>query len=191
MEQLKNMTSTMAVVIRDGNTKKVVAVDLTIGDIVKLEEGDNVPADMRLLTRHDLLVDESALTGESKPSKKDEKSVSQIDTNNMVFMDTYVSSGRGMGVVVEIGINTAIGKIAELIQGEEEKTPLQDRIHGLGKLMGLIALVVCTGIFGLQLFKGVPLVTNFLTAVSLAVAAVPEGLPAIMTLRLALGIENG
>ena len=94
------------------------------------------------------------------------------------------------GVVVEIGMNTAIGKIAELIQGEEEKTPLQDRIHGLGKLMGLIALVVCTGIFGLQLLKGVPLVTNFLTAVSLAVAAVPEGLPAIMTLTLALGMQK-
>ena len=97
MEQLKNMTSTMAIVIRDGNTKKVVASDLTIGDVVKLEEGDNVPADMRLLKSHDLLVDESALTGESKPSKKDANAISEIDTNNMVFMDTYVSSGRGTG----------------------------------------------------------------------------------------------
>ncbi len=108
----------------------------------------------------------------------------------MAFMDTYVSSGRARGVVVEIGMKTAIGKIAELIQGEEEKTPLQDRIHGLGKLMGLIALIVCTGIFALQFFKGVPLVSNFLTAVSLAVAAVPEGLPAIMTLTLALGMQR-
>jgi P-type Ca2+ transporter type 2C len=190
MEQLKNMTSTMAVVVRDGNVKKVMASDLTIGDIVKLEEGDNVPADMRLLKSHDLMVDESALTGESKPSKKDANAISETDTKNIVFMDTYVSSGRAKGVVVEIGMKTAIGKIAELIQGEEEKTPLQDRIHGLGKLMGLIALVVCTGIFGLQLLKGVPLVTNFLTAVSLAVAAVPEGLPAIMTLTLALGMQR-
>ncbi|MGB9201989.1 calcium-translocating P-type ATPase, PMCA-type [Methanobacterium sp.] len=190
MEQLKNMTSTMAIVIRDGNTKNVVASDLTIGDVVKLEEGDNVPADMRLLKSHDLLVDESALTGESKPSKKDSNAVSENYTNNMVFMDTYVSSGRARGVVVDIGMDTAIGKIAELIQGEEEKTPLQDRIHGLGKLMGLIALVVCTCIFALQFFKGVPLVTNFLTAVSLAVAAVPEGLPAIMTLTLALGMQR-
>ncbi len=190
MEQLKNMTSTMAVVIRDGNTKKVAASDLTIGDIVKLEEGDNVPADIRLLTSLDLMVDESALTGESKPSKKDANIISESDTTNMAFMDTYVSSGRATGVVVEIGMKTAIGKIAELIQGEEEKTPLQDRIHGLGKLMGLIALIVCTGIFVLQLFKGVPLVTNFLTAVSLAVAAVPEGLPAIMTLTLALGMQR-
>jgi P-type Ca2+ transporter type 2C len=190
MEQLKNMTSTMAIVIRNGETKKVVASELTIGDIVKLEEGDNVPADLRLLTTNDLMVDESALTGESKPSKKDANAINEDETNNIVFMDTYVSSGRAVGIVVEIGMKTAIGKIAELIQGEEEKTPLQDRIHGLGKLMGLIALVVCTGIFALQFFKGVPLVTNFLTAVSLAVAAVPEGLPAIMTLTLALGMQR-
>jgi Ca2+-transporting ATPase len=190
MEQLKNMTSTMAIVIRNGETKKVVASELTIGDIVKLEEGDNVPADLRLLTTNDLMVDESALTGESKPSKKDANAINEDETKNIVFMDTYVSSGRAVGIVVEIGMKTAIGKIAELIQGEEEKTPLQDRIHGLGKLMGLIALVVCTGIFALQFFKGVPLVTNFLTAVSLAVAAVPEGLPAIMTLTLALGMQR-
>ena len=190
MEQLKNMTSTKAVVIRDGETKVIPAVELTIGDVVVLEEGDNVPADMRLLDGHDLKVDESALTGESKPSKKDVKAISGSETDNMVFMDTNISTGRARGVVVEIGMKTAIGKIAELIQGEEEKTPLQDRIHSLGKLMGLIALIVCTGIFGLQFFKGVPLVTNFLTAVSLAVAAVPEGLPAIMTLTLALGMQR-
>ncbi len=190
MEQLKNMTSTDAVVIRDGEQKKVAASELTIGDVVVLEEGDNVPADLRLLKSYDLLINESALTGESKPSKKDETSISENETNNLAFMDTYVSSGRARGVVVEIGMNTAIGNIAEIIQGNEEKTPLQDRIHGLGKLMGLIALIVCTGVFGLQFFKGVPLVANFLTAVSLAVAAVPEGLPAIMTLTLALGMQK-
>ena len=190
MEQLKNMTSTEAVVIRDGEQKKVAASELTIGDVVVLEEGDNIPADLRLLKSYDLLINESALTGESKPSNKDETSLSENKTNNLAFMDTYVSSGRARGVVVEIGMNTAIGNIAEIIQGDEEKTPLQDRIHSLGKLMGLIALIVCTGIFGLQFFKGVPLVSNFLTAVSLAVAAVPEGLPAIMTLTLALGMQK-
>ena len=190
MEQLKNMTSTEAVVIRDGEQKKVAASELTIGDVVVLEEGDNVPADLRLLKSYDLLINESALTGESKPSNKDETSLYENETNNLAFMDTYVSSGRARGVVVEIGMNTAIGNIAEIIQGDEEKTPLQDRIHSLGKLMGLIALIVCTGIFGLQFFKGVPLVSNFLTAVSLAVAAVPEGLPAIMTLTLALGMQK-
>ena len=136
------------------------------------------------------MVDESALTGESKPSTKDENVLSEDETKNLAFMDTYVATGRGRGVVIEIGMNTAIGKIAEMIQGEEEKTPLQDRIHGLGKLMGLIAIVVCTGVFTLQFFKGVPLVENFLTAVSLAVAAVPEGLPAILTLTLALGMQR-
>jgi P-type Ca2+ transporter type 2C len=190
MEQLKNMTSIEAVVIRDGEPKKIAASELTIGDVVVLEEGDNVPADLRLLKSYDLMVDESALTGESKPSNKDEDQLSEDETTNLVFMDTYISAGRARGVVVEIGMKTAIGKIAEMIQGEEQKTPLQDRIHGLGKLMGLIALIVCTGIFALQFFKGVPLVTNFLTAVSLAVAAVPEGLPAIMTLTLALGMQR-
>ena len=190
MAQLKNMTSATAVVIRDGETQKVNASELTIGDVVILEEGDGVPADIRLLKSYDLLVDESALTGESKPSKKDENTISLDETINMAFMDTHVSSGRGRGVVVEVGMDTAIGRIAEMIQVEEQKTPLQDRIHGLGKLMGLIALVVCTGIFILQFFKGVPLVTNFMTAVSLAVAAVPEGLPTIMTLTLALGMQR-
>lgn len=190
MEQLKSMTSSEAVVLRDGEKLKIPASELTIGDVVILEEGDNVPADLRLLKSYDLKVDESALTGESKPSEKDENVLSEEETTNLAFMDTNVSSGRGRGVVVEVGMNTAIGKIAEMIQCEEEKTPLQDRIHGLGKLMGLIALVVCTGIFALQFFKGVPIVTNFMTAVSLAVAAVPEGLPAIMTLTLALGMQR-
>jgi Ca2+-transporting ATPase len=190
MEQLKSMTSSEAVVIRDGELQKTSASELTVGDVVILEEGDNVPADLRLLKSYDLMVDESALTGESKPSEKDENSLSEDETTNLAFMDTYVSSGRARGVVVEIGMNTAIGKIAEMIQGEEQKTPLQDRIHGLGKLMGLLALVVCTGIFTLQFFKGVPIVENFLTAVSLAVAAVPEGLPAILTLTLALGMQR-
>lgn len=190
MEQLKSMTSAEAVVIRDDEPRKIPASELTIGDVVVLEEGDNVPADLRLLESYDSMVDESALTGESKPSTKDENVLSEDETKNLAFMDTYVATGRGRGVVIEIGMNTAIGKIAEMIQGEEEKTPLQDRIHGLGKLMGLIAIVVCTGVFTLQFFKGVPLVENFLTAVSLAVAAVPEGLPAILTLTLALGMQR-
>ncbi len=190
MEKLKNMTSATAVVIRDGKKQKITASELTMGDVVLLEEGDNVPADIKILESHDLMVDESALTGESKPSKKDQNITSETETTSLAFMDTHVSSGRGRGVVVEIGMNTAIGKIAGMIQGEEEKTPLQDRIHSLGKLMGLIAVIVCTGVFALQFFKDVPIVTNFLTAVSLAVAAVPEGLPAVMTLTLALGMQR-
>lgn len=190
MEQLKNMTCSEAVVIRDNEPRKITANELTIGDVVILEEGDIIPADLRLLKSYNLMVDESTLTGESKPSKKDENILSQYKTTNLVFMDSYVRSGRAKAVVVEIGMNTAIGKIAEMIQGKDQKTPLQERIHGLGKLMGLIAIIVCAGVFTLQLFKGIPLVTNFLTAVSLAVAAVPEGLPAIMTLTLALGMQK-
>lgn len=190
MAQLKNMTSVAAVVVRDGEVQSVDANQLTVGDVVIIEEGDSIPADIRLLEAYDLMVDESALTGESKPSNKVDSTVSEDETSNLAFMDTYVSRGRGRGVVVEVGMNTAIGRIAEMIQVEDEKTPLQDRIHGLGKLMGLIALVVCTGIFALQFFKGVPIVENFMTAVSLAVAAVPEGLPAILTLTLALGMQR-
>ena len=190
MEKLKGMSSTEAVVVRDAENQKIAAAELTIGDVVVIEEGDNIPADIRILKSYDLLIDESALTGESKPVHKDENAVSEEDTKNLAFMDTSVSSGRGRGVVVEIGMNTAIGKIAEMIQEEEAKTPLQERITGLGKMMGIIALVVCSAIFALQFFKGVPLVENFMTAVALAVAAVPEGLPAILTLTLALGMQR-
>ncbi|SCG85008.1 calcium-translocating P-type ATPase, PMCA-type [Methanobacterium congolense] len=190
MAKLKDMSSAEAVVLRDGKKVKIPAAELTIGDVIVVEEGDKIPADIRIIKSYDLLVDESALTGESKPVKKDENFVSDEETKNLAFMDTNVSTGRGMGVVVEIGMNTAIGKIAEMIQEEEAKTPLQDRIASLGKMMGLIAVVVCSGIFVLQFFKGVPIVENFMTAVSLAVAAVPEGLPAILTLTLALGMQR-
>ena len=190
MAKLKDMSSAEAVVLRDGKKVKIPAAELTIGDVIVVEEGDKIPADIRIIKSYDLLVDESALTGESKPVKKDENFVSDDETKNLAFMDTNVSTGRGMGVVVEIGMNTAIGKIAEMIQEEEAKTPLQDRIASLGKMMGLIAVVVCSGIFVLQFFKGVPIVENFMTAVSLAVAAVPEGLPAILTLTLALGMQR-
>lgn len=190
MAKLKDMSSAEAVAVRDGKKVKIPAAELTVGDIVVVEEGDKIPADIRIIKSYDLLVDESALTGESKPVKKDETFVSDEETKNLAFMDTSVSMGRGLGVVVEIGMNTAIGKIAEMIQEEEAKTPLQDRIASLGKMMGLIAVVVCSGIFALQFFKGVPIVENFMTAVSLAVAAVPEGLPAILTLTLALGMQR-
>jgi P-type Ca2+ transporter type 2C len=190
MEKLKGMTSTQAIVLRDGKKQEVPANELTIGDVVVVEEGDKVPADLRLIKSYDLLVDESPLTGESKPFRKNENVCEGDETRNLVFMDTNVSTGRGKGVVVEVGMNTRIGKIAEMIQVEEAKTPLQDKIASLGKMLGVIALVVCSGIFLLQLSKNVPIVETFMTAVSLAVAAVPEGLPAILTLTLALGMQR-
>ena len=192
MEKLKGLISSEAVVIRDGQEQKVPAGELTMGDIVLLEEGDNVPADLRIIDSHDLLIDESAMTGESLPVEKHPDIISSDDhgAENMAFMETDVASGRGKGVVVEIGMDTEIGKIAEMIQGEEEETPLQQKIASLGKMLGLLAVVVCSVVFALEYFKGTPLVDTFMTAVSLAVAAVPEGLPAILTLTLALGMQR-
>lgn len=191
MEKLKGLVSSEAVVIRDGKTEKIPASQLTRGDVVVVEEGDNVPADIRLIESYDLRIDESSLTGESLPvSKTHDEEKAENERENIAYMDSDVISGRGIGAVVEIGMQTSIGKIAEMLQGEDTATPLQEKISGLGKMLGLIAVVVCVGVFILQLAKGVPLVETFLTAVSLAVAAVPEGLPAILTLTLALGMQR-
>jgi len=192
MEKLKGLISSEAVVIRDGKEQKISAGDLTRGDVVLLEEGDNVPADMRIIESHDLLVDESALTGESLPVEKHTESIHDDGHSpaNMVFMESDISSGRGKGVVVEIGMNTEIGKIAEMIQEEDEETPLQQKIARLGKILGLLAVVVCIFVFVLEYLQGTDIVETFMTAVSLAVAAVPEGLPAILTLTLALGMQR-
>jgi len=192
MEKLKGLISTEAVVLRDGQEQKVPAGELTLGDVVLLEEGDNVPADLRIIESYDLLVDESAMTGESLPVEKHPNIISSDEhgAENMAFMETDVASGRGKGVVVEIGMDTEIGKIAEMIQGEEEQTPLQQKIAGLGKTLGLLAVLVCSVVFVLEYLQGIPLVETFMTAVSLAVAAVPEGLPAILTLTLALGMQR-
>jgi len=192
MEKLKSLVSTEAVVLRDGQEQKVLAEELTLGDIVLLEEGDKVPADLRIIESYDLLINESAMTGESLPVEKHSRTIpaDEHGTENMAFMDTDVSSGRGKGVVVEIGMDTKIGKIAGMIQEEEEQTPLQQKIGTLGKTLGLLAVIVCSAVFVLEYLQGLPLVDNFMTAVSLAVAAVPEGLPAILTLTLALGMQR-
>ncbi len=191
MEKLKGLISNEAVVIRDGKKQKIPAKNLTPGDIVVIEEGDNIPADLRLIKSFDLRVDESALTGESLPAKKHSEIVDgEEETDNLVFMDTDVSLGRGRGVVVAVGMDTSIGKIAELIQEEEEDTPLHQKIGRLGRNLGILALVVCSVVFVLQYLQGLPIIDTFLTAISLAVAAVPEGLPAILTLTLALGMQR-
>jgi Ca2+-transporting ATPase len=192
MEKLKGLISSEAVVIRDGQEQKILAADLVPGDVVIIEEGDNIPADLRIIESSDLKVNESALTGESLPVEKicDAIEPGEENTCNAVFMETDVSSGRGKGVVVEIGMNTAIGKIAEMIQEDEEETPLHQKIGRLGRNLGILAVGVCTLVFILEYLQGVPIVETFLTAISLAVAAVPEGLPAILTLTLALGMQR-
>jgi len=193
MEKLKSLISSEAVAIRDGQQQKIPATDLVPGDIVIIEEGDNIPADLRIIESADLKIDESALTGESLPVEKkcDIPEVGEENTCNSVFMETDVSSGRGKGVVVEIGMNTEIGKIAEMIQEEEEETPLHQKIGRLGRNLGILAIGVCTLVFVLEYFvQNVAIEDAFLTSISLAVAAVPEGLPAILTLTLALGMQR-
>ncbi|MCC7552914.1 MAG: calcium-translocating P-type ATPase, PMCA-type [Methanobacteriaceae archaeon] len=202
MEKLKSLVSTESVVRREDELLEISGNELTIGDIVNIEEGDKVPADLLLIEVNELRIDESALTGESKPVSKftdyedvDLKDIQEPNPpenvkSKIAYMDSAVVSGRAVGVVCAIGMDTSIGKIAEMIQGEDKKTPLQEKINSLGKTLGLIAVIVCIGVFIIEFSRGIPLVETFMTAVSLAVAAVPEGLPAVLTLTLALGMQQ-
>lgn len=202
MDQLKNIIVKKAKVVRNGVKDEINAKNLTIGDIVIIEEGDKVPADLVLIESSNLKVDQSLLTGESRPVNKNayynesddsfnpENEISESSEEKIVFMDTNVVTGRGTGIVYAIGMDTNIGKIASVIQEESSETPLQEKVDKLGKTLGLVAIFVCIFVFILQYFQGIGLVDNFMTAVSLAVAAVPEGLPAVLTLTLALGMQK-
>ncbi len=182
VESLKGLISKTAIVKRNGKTSQINADELTVGDIVILEEGFKAPADLTLIEAKLLSLDESQITGESEDIKK--------DVNDKVFMDSNVLSGNGVGVVTAIGMNTEIGQIAGIVQEEDEETPLAKRVGKLGKILSAIAIAVCIAIFILELFAGTPLVETFMIAVSLAVAAIPEGLPAVLTLTLALGMNE-
>ncbi|WP_298523671.1 cation-translocating P-type ATPase [uncultured Methanobrevibacter sp.] len=182
VESLKGLITKTAIVKRAGQVREIDAETLTIGDIVLLEEGIKVPADLTLIEAKRLSLDESQLTGESEAVKK--------EANDNIYMDSHVISGTGMGVVTSIGMNTEIGKIAGIVQKEDEETPLAKRVGKLGKILSAIAIVVCIAIFILELAQGTPLVETFMIAVSLAVAAIPEGLPAVLTLTLALGMNE-
>ena len=182
IESLKGIITKTAIVRRDNQIIEIDAKSLTIGDIVILEEGVKVPADLILIDDNHLSLDESQLTGESEAvtKQKDDK----------VYMDSNVLTGNGVGVVSDIAMNTEIGKIASIIQEEDEETPLAKRVGKLGKILSAIAIAVCIAIFIMELLQGVPIVETFMTAVSLAVAAIPEGLPAVLTLTLALGMNE-
>ena len=182
VESLKTLITKTAVVKRSSQIKTIDSKELTIGDIVVLEEGIKIPADLILIESNNLIVDESSLTGESEGVSK--------DTGDEAFMDSNILSGNAVGVVSNIGMDTSIGKIAEVVQQESSETPLQRKVDRLGKSLSAIAIAVCIGVFIMELFKGVPLVQTFMTAVSLAVAAIPEGLPAVLTLTLALGMQQ-
>jgi Ca2+-transporting ATPase len=196
LEALKKLSSPIALVRRDGIHMEVPAGELVPGDIVLLEAGRIVPADLRLISTINLKIEESALTGESVPVQKDAAflasgEVTLGDRLNMAYLSTHVSYGRGEGVIVRTGMETEIGKIAKLInESIDEMTPLQKRLADLGKLLGIVAVVLCVILFILALAQGRDVIEMFITAISLAVAAVPEGLPAVVTIVLALGVQR-
>lgn len=193
---LKKLAAPDAQVLRDGHRVTVPSHQLVPGDIVFLEAGYFIPADVRLLEAINLRVEEAALTGESVPVVKNaslvlDKTASLGDRKNTAFMGTTVSYGRGRGVVVDTGMDTQLGMIAEMLKSvEDEQTPLQRRLDQLGKTLGWAALVVCGLVLGIGLLRGGDLLEMFMVAVSLAIAAVPEGLPAIVTISLALGMRE-
>ena len=182
VESLKNLIVKTAVVKRENTVEQINSEELTVGDIVILDEGDKVPADVVLIEANNMTCDESSMTGESEAIKK--------EIADELFMDSNILSGNGVGVVRAIGMKTQIGQIAEVVQEADEDTPLKTKVGKLGKTLSMIAIAVCIAIFILELFKGIPLVETFMTAVSLAVAAIPEGLPAVLTLTLALGMSE-
>lgn len=196
LEALKKLSSPIALVRRDGIQMEVPAGELVPGDIVLLEAGRIVPADLRMISTINLKVEESALTGESVPVQKDADFVASGEVTlgdrlNMAYLSTHVSYGRGEGVIVRTGMETEIGKIAQLINDSvDEMTPLQKRLADLGKVLGIVAVLLCVILFILALIQGRDVIEMFLTAISLAVAAVPEGLPAVVTIVLALGVQR-
>ncbi|MBO5783259.1 MAG: calcium-translocating P-type ATPase, PMCA-type, partial [Clostridia bacterium] len=196
LDALKNMSAPHARVLRDNREQIVNAWELVPGDIIILEAGDFVPADARLLKSVNLKSEESALTGESVPSEKDAQAeVSENapigDRHTMIFSGCSITYGTATAVVTGTGMHTEMGKIANLLAGEKEsKTPLQQKLFQLGKYLGIVALLACAVIFGVGLYNGIDVMDIFMTAVSLAVSAIPEGLPAIVTIVLSLGVTR-
>ena len=196
LEALKKMAAPRARVLRDGSAVMVDAVKLVPGDILLIEAGDSIAADARLVESALLRVDESSLTGESVPAEKNSERLLAEDASlgdrvNSVYMGSTVAYGRGSAVVTATGMRTEMGKIAKMLeQSDEQATPLQAKLEVLGKRLGMAALVMCLGVFVMGLLRGEPVFDMFLTAVSLAVAAIPEGLPAIVTIVLAVGVQR-
>jgi Ca2+-transporting ATPase len=196
MAALRQMAAPGATVRRVGVVSKVAASELVPGDVVLLEAGSIVPADMRLVEAAQLKVEEAALTGESVPVDKQtsvlrDPDLPLADRTNMVFKGTVISCGRGTGIVVATGMQTELGKIATMLQEEEEvKTPLQKRLAIFGRKLAFAVLLICAIVFGMGLLRGEPPLLMLLTAISLAVAAIPEALPAVITISLALGAKK-
>ncbi len=193
---LQELAAPEANVLRGGSRISIPGRELVPGDIVYLEAGNYIPADVRLVNTVNLRVDEAPLTGESVPVKKEAGTTFAADTpigdlQNTAFMGTVVTYGRGIGAVVATGMQTQIGRIAEMLQSvEQEQTPLQKRLDQLGRTLGWAALAVCGLVFVIGWWRGTPPLEMFIIAVSLAIAAVPEGLPAVVTISLALGMRE-
>ena len=195
LEALQKMSSHVAKVVRNGKLEVVQSRELVPGDVVVLETGDFIPADLRIIEAVNLKSQESALTGESVPvdktSDKIEGDIPLGDRKNILFSSSLITYGRGKGIVVETGMETEVGKIAEMInETEDEATPLQVKLNNLGKTLGIVALVICAIIFVVGAMYGKEPIHMFMTAVSLAVAAIPEGLAAISTIVLAIGVQR-
>ena len=196
LEALQKLSSHVAKVIRNGELIIIPSKELVPGDIVVLETGDYVPADLRIIEAVNLKVQEASLTGESVPVEKNIEAISDEkvgigDRTNMLFSSSLITYGRGKGIVVEIGMNTEVGKIASIINDTNEtETPLQEKLNKLGKTLGIGALIICAVIFVIGLLYGKNPLDMFMTAVSLAVAAIPEGLAAVSTIVLAIGVQR-
>lgn len=195
IEALKKLASLQATVLRNGIEKKIDATLLVPGDIILLETGEKVPADARLIEAVNLETQEAMLTGESLPNKKHtaviEEKIPVADRTNMVFSGTIITRGRGKAIVTETGMQTEIGKIATMIQEKKTKlTPLQRKLKILGEVLGIAAIVICAIVFFVGIAAGISKLDMFMTALSLAVAAIPEGLPAVVTIALALGVQR-
>ena len=196
LEALQKLSGHEAKVVRDGNIQTIPARELVEGDIVVLDTGDYIPADLRIFEAVNLKAQESSLTGESVPVEKQASVINKEelpigDRANMLFSSSLVTYGRGKGIVIETGMNTEVGKIAEMLtETEEQETPLQKKLNGLGKTLGIVSLVICIIIFIIGIIQGREIVSMFMTAVSLAVAAIPEGLAAVSTIVLAIGVQK-
>lgn len=197
IEALKDMSTPNANVLRDGHTLTIKSDEIVPGDIVLLEAGDVVPADLRLIEAASLKIEEAALTGESVPVEKNIDVLTDPETGigdrfNMAYMNSSVTYGRGVGIVVGTGMNTEVGHIANLLaQADETNTPLKENLNQLGKFLTIIILIICVVMFAIGMLRGEHTwIDMLLTSVSLAVAAIPEGLPAIVTIILALGTQK-
>lgn len=195
MEALKNMVPNNAKVTREGNTIEIAAADLVPGDVVLLEAGNIIPADVRFFETHQIKVDESALTGESHNVEKNNDTLPEGDYSlgdqiNMGFKGTHITNGRGLAYIMATGMNTELGLIAKMIQTQEKSTPLQIRLTAFGKRLSVFVLLICAVIFVIGWWRGENALTMLLTSISLAVAAIPEALPALVTIALAFGAKR-